>query len=77
MESTVAALLFVTATVVLSCVAITYSVQMMQDTVTQKSPIMERASGILNETTNLLNGLADPATGYNETSPTPAPSITP
>jgi hypothetical protein len=59
MESTVAALLFVTATVVLSCVAVVYSVEMVQQTFdgssTQMQMIQEIQDTIMNQTA-ILNG---------------------
>ena len=74
MEATVAALLFVTATVVLSCVAVVYSVEMVQQTFAGTSPQMkmlnEIQSSILNQT-SAFNGTSGFPSGSFEPSPTP------
>ena len=60
MESTVAALLLVTASVVLACVAVDYAVSIVQSTLnTQNIPQLSRIANmentILNQTDTLFN----------------------
>ena len=78
MESTVAALLLITSTVVLACIVIVYAVDTVQQSFTGDSPQMQLINSIqesvLNQT-SLFNGTlpvfpADPT-------PTPTPTPTP
>jgi len=70
MESTVAALLLVTSTVVLACIVIVYAVDMVQQSFSGDSPQMQLINqiqqNILNQT-SLFNGTLT-------TLPTPTPT---
>ena len=74
MESTVAALLLVTSSVVLSCIVVVYAVDMAQQSISPDSPNMRLISQIessLNETA-FFNG-----TLLISPSPTPMPTMMP
>ena len=63
MEATVAALLLVTASVVLACVVVTYAVNIVQVTVdTHNFPevnkLQDYVNNLLNETEGTINGTA-------------------
>jgi hypothetical protein len=63
METTVAALLLVTASVVLACVVVDYAVNIVQVTVdTHNLPevnkLQDYVNGLLNETQGTINGTA-------------------
>ena len=55
MESTVAALLLVTASVVLACVVVGYSISLTQSSLTDQSYIEGGLSGLVNNTATWLN----------------------
>jgi hypothetical protein len=59
METTVAALLLVTASVVLACVVINYAIDIVQVTINppaeQLSPLQNYINNKLNQTNNLFN----------------------
>ena len=75
MESTVAALLLVTTTLVLSCIVVVYAVEIVQQSFAGDSPQMELITSIQNSILNQtsINGTL-PSLQYD---PTPTPTPTP
>lgn len=74
MESTVAALLLVTSTVILSCICIVYAVDTVTQSINGDSPQMQLINNIQNRilnNTSFFNGT------YPVVSGTPTPTATP
>ncbi len=75
MESSVAALLLVTASVVLSCIVVVYAVDTIQQSITgqsEQSKMLDNIRGIIdNQTSTIKNTLSD----LSNATPGPEPII--
>jgi hypothetical protein len=73
LESTVAALLLVTSTVVLSCIVVVYAVDMLQQSFSETSPQMQLMNQIQNSLLNQTSPFNGTMPELPMATPTPVP----